>query len=455
MEAYITPAASPQPPESHQLSHNNDEVDGGGSDSANGTVTTGTAVAVEPLILSALDEETKSELFADFPENPDDLDEALALEEKKLVVDDATEIPHPVTFSLVEEVQHPDPAMIDAIRAIIDHHIQARATIPSSVDLPTREEYMLVLACLACIPTMKIIEDYVQEANQKHEIMDQQTSSNTPRIPKLLRSRSEPDAEAALSMISLSGGGNARYDTPKCHPHLYVQLPHYYQQHHPYPHQLPQFAGSGRDSLAITPQVQQQAQQYLMLPRPVLNSTGTAEGLYYPQQAQYLPQVHGYSASSSVAGIPVARSIPSSGPSFSTPQQSRKSRIGTSREDTKYDSLTDYAPPLSTLKEKGVKEFEMDWKGQVLDLSNDPDKSMLDPLEVKLAATLRLSCATYLCSKRRIFEARVNALKIGKEFRKTDAQQACKIDVNKASKLWIAFDRVGWFDPVYFRKYLD
>ncbi|KAF5016863.1 hypothetical protein F66182_11323 [Fusarium sp. NRRL 66182] len=90
----------------------------------------------------------------------------------------------------------------------------------------------------------------------------------------------------------------------------------------------------------------------------------------------------------------------------------------------------------------------------MLDLSNDPDRNLLDPAEVNLAATLRLSCATYLCSKRRIFEARVKALSIGKEFRKTDAQQACKIDVNKASKLWTAYDRVGWFKPEHFIRFL-
>src|SRR4030095_11349090 len=94
-----------------------------------------------------------------------------------------------------------------------------------------------------------------------------------------------------------------------------------------------------------------------------------------------------------------------------------------------------------------TKGLKADWKGQMLDLSNDPDRHVLDPAEVGLAATLRLSCATYLCSKRRIFEARLNALRIGKEFRKTDAQQACKIDVNKASKLWTAYEKVGWFQP--------
>jgi hypothetical protein len=77
----------------------------------------------------------------------------------------------------------------------------------------------------------------------------------------------------------------------------------------------------------------------------------------------------------------------------------------------------------------------------------------LHEAEVNLAATLRLNCATYLCSKRRVFQARIEALRIGKEFRKTDAQQACKIDVNKASKLWQSYDKVGWFNPDYFRQH--
>ncbi|KAK8099068.1 SWIRM domain-containing protein [Apiospora kogelbergensis] len=52
-----------------------------------------------------------------------------------------------------------------------------------------------------------------------------------------------------------------------------------------------------------------------------------------------------------------------------------------------------------------------------------------------LAANLRLDCATYLTSKRRMFMKRLNCLRIGKDFGKTDTQQACKINVNKASKL--------------------
>jgi hypothetical protein len=129
-------------------------------------------------------------------------------------------------------------------------------------------------------------------------------------------------------------------------------------------------------------------------------------------------------------------------------------RPATNRDDTDYKSLLDYAPSLDTLPKGNTKVLKADWKGQVLDLSNDPDRQMLHEAEVNLAATLRLSCATYLCSKRRIFQARIDALRIGKEFRKTDAQQACKIDVNKASKLWQAYDKVGWFKPEYFRQFL-
>ncbi|EEH38709.1 SWIRM domain-containing protein [Paracoccidioides lutzii Pb01] len=138
---------------------------------------------------------------------------------------------------------------------------------------------------------------------------------------------------------------------------------------------------------------------------------------------------------------------------IATPAPKPARVIGTNRDDTDYRSLPDYCPSIETLR-GNTKGLKADWKGQMLDLTNDPDRHELDPAEVGLAATLRLSCATYLCSKRRIFEARLNALRIGKEFRKTDAQQACKIDVNKASKLWTAYEKVGWFNREYFRQYL-
>lgn len=124
------------------------------------------------------------------------------------------------------------------------------------------------------------------------------------------------------------------------------------------------------------------------------------------------------------------------------------------RDDTDYTAIPDFSPPLSTLPKGNTKILKAEWKGSVLDLSNDPDRHMLHEAELVLAATLRLTCATYLCSKRRLFIGRIEALKKGKEFRKTDAQQSCKIDVNKASKLWSSYDKVGWFQADYFRQYL-
>ncbi len=127
---------------------------------------------------------------------------------------------------------------------------------------------------------------------------------------------------------------------------------------------------------------------------------------------------------------------------------------GTKRpEDVDFNSLPDYSPSTETLPKGNPKCLKADWpSNNLLNLSNDPDRDLLHEAELNLAGTLRLSCATYLCSKRRIFEARLNALRIGKEFRKTDAQQACKIDVNKASKLWTAYDKVGWFSKGYFQQ---
>lgn len=138
-------------------------------------------------------------------------------------------------------------------------------------------------------------------------------------------------------------------------------------------------------------------------------------------------------------------------PSSASPRPARQPN---NREDSDYNALPDFCPPLDTLPQSNSKSLKADWKGPSLDISNDPDRGMLHEAEFNLASTLRLTCAQYLCSKRRVFQARIEALKIGKEFRKTDAQQACKIDVNKASKLWQSFDKVGWFKPVYFRQHL-
>lgn len=116
-------------------------------------------------------------------------------------------------------------------------------------------------------------------------------------------------------------------------------------------------------------------------------------------------------------------------------------------------ALPDYCPPLTTLPER-TNNLKVDWKGNALDLSRDPYLHLLHRDEIGLAASLRLDCATYLTSKRRIFIRRLECARIGKEFRKTDAQQACKIDVNKASKLWTAYEKVGWLRIEHMRQFI-
>ncbi|KAJ6439171.1 swirm [Purpureocillium lavendulum] len=113
----------------------------------------------------------------------------------------------------------------------------------------------------------------------------------------------------------------------------------------------------------------------------------------------------------------------------------------------------EFSPSLITLSHR-INCLKVDWNGRPLDLGDDPHGYLLHPEEVTLASTLRLDCATYLTSKRRIVQRRLECLRIGKEFRKTDAQKACKIDVNKVSKMWTAFKTVGWLDESFMRQFL-
>ncbi|GME99683.1 unnamed protein product [Ambrosiozyma monospora] len=118
-----------------------------------------------------------------------------------------------------------------------------------------------------------------------------------------------------------------------------------------------------------------------------------------------------------------------------------------------YKQITDYSPPLSTLP-SNPRCLKTEWKGQSMDLSDDPLRSELHPAEVQLASTLRLPCKVYLDSKRRIFAEKVKRSRAGLQFRRTDAQKACKIDVNKASRLYASFEKVGWLNDSNFKQYL-
>lgn len=135
----------------------------------------------------------------------------------------------------------------------------------------------------------------------------------------------------------------------------------------------------------------------------------------------------------------------------STPKRQRTSTPVVYNYD--YKKIEDFCPLLSTLPSNN-KCLKTDWKGQSMDLSNDPLLIELHPAEVTLASILRLPCAVYLDSKRRIFQEKVKRMKYNLPFRRTDAQKSCKIDVNKASRLFASFEKVGWFDEKHFQRFM-
>lgn len=119
------------------------------------------------------------------------------------------------------------------------------------------------------------------------------------------------------------------------------------------------------------------------------------------------------------------------------------------------ESIPDYSPDaFETLPKGNARCLKIEWKGQPMDLRSDPNLDKLHPAEATLASTLRLPCNVYLDSKRRLFFEKVNRLRNGMPFRRTDAQKACRIDVNKASRLFAAYEKVGWLDDSHFAKYL-
>lgn len=118
------------------------------------------------------------------------------------------------------------------------------------------------------------------------------------------------------------------------------------------------------------------------------------------------------------------------------------------------ENIPDYSPGAETLPKGNNRCLKVEWKGQPMDLRNDPNASKLHPAEVLLASILRLPCNVYMDSKRRLFFEKVNRLKRGQQFRRTDAQKACRIDVNKASRLFAAFEKVGWLEDDLFARFL-
>ncbi|OAA55152.1 SWIRM domain protein [Cordyceps fumosorosea ARSEF 2679] len=188
----------------------------------------------------------------------------------------------------------------------------------------------------------------------------------------------------------------------------------------------------------------QQATKTASVPRPARVQTGRISKPHpTPRRARN-------SISSGSSGGAFAKSTKRTS---STPEPSRRT-AAPNRDDKDFELLADYSPALDTLEDYGH-AFKVDWKGTPLDLSNDPHRHLLHRYEVTFASNLRLDCATYLTSKRRVFIRRLECYRISKEFRKTDAQQACKIDVNKASRIWAAYQKAKWLEPKWVERFVQ
>ncbi|KAF9545808.1 hypothetical protein EC957_010436 [Mortierella hygrophila] len=100
--------------------------------------------------------------------------------------------------------------------------------------------------------------------------------------------------------------------------------------------------------------------------------------------------------------------------------------------------------PVSILDNQSLPKII--WKGYPLNISGKIGFELLHPYEVHIASTLRLSPAQYLACKRTLILASRKYLSVpnGKQFKKSDAQKLCRIDVNKTSRLWEIFAKVGW-----------
>lgn len=136
-----------------------------------------------------------------------------------------------------------------------------------------------------------------------------------------------------------------------------------------------------------------------------------------------------------------------------TPRKRRPATPTVSHAHIDWESLPDYCPDLSTLPNNS-RCLKVEWKGQPMSLAEDPLVGKLHPAEVTLASILRLPCNVYLDSKRRLFAEKVSRMKKDLPFRRTDAQKSCRIDVNKASRLFAAFEKIGWLEDHLFDKFM-
>jgi hypothetical protein len=77
-------------------------------------------------------------------------------------------------------------------------------------------------------------------------------------------------------------------------------------------------------------------------------------------------------------------------------------------------------------------------------------RSKLHPWEEECARRLNVTANQYLINKLLCFKRKFERTQNGEGFTKTHAQQVATIDVNKVSKMWEVWERVGWLNNFWF-----
>lgn len=72
-------------------------------------------------------------------------------------------------------------------------------------------------------------------------------------------------------------------------------------------------------------------------------------------------------------------------------------------------------------------------------------------IELMIIGGFKFTPLQYADTKRRLFAEKARKTKLGRTFRKTDAQKACRIDVNKTSRLYEVFESIGLLKDNLFR----
>ena len=146
------------------------------------------------------------------------------------------------------------------------------------------------------------------------------------------------------------------------------------------------------------------------------------------------------------------------------PKVSKGQRTDAEFEDALLSTGTAiYYPPNDNLDRLGPNAMKVEWKSskkfytpqEATRFQNLKDVKF-HPKEIDLAGTINMvHFAQYEESKRLIFQFWYERKSKGLPFTKTHAQQAAHVDVNKASALWTAFDKVNWFSDEAFRLVCD